>query len=461
MNPLKCCRSAACRILLLCICIVLIDQAKAQQPPFSPAAEDISLLKKLSDGHEASFRQSLSALPSANKSDFQKIYKERWENIKEKFDRKEIYTNTAAQQYLDALTAEIVQANPILKGQAFKCYFSRSGVPNASYIGEGIILFNMGLFHRLSDENQAAFVISHEIAHFLLKHSDNAINRYVTSINSKEVQAELRKIKGSEYRKREQLEMLVKGLTFSTLRHSRDHEGQADSLAVELVRNTRFDVSGALTTLALLDTIDTDKLNTAACLEKLFNAAEYPFRKKWVAKEEGLLGGHALLKEDRELADSLKTHPDCSLRIKAIDPVVKQYSTGKQPAVNPTFDELKNTFRYEIIAYAYNAENYTRSFYYTIELLQQKPSDPYLVAHVGKLFNSFFAAQKAHTLSRYINLPSPGYGPAYNTLLQFVQNLYVEDFAGIGHYYLKRHQAQLNNYEPFKNAYNTSIQNNK
>jgi len=319
----------------------------------------------------------------------------------------------------------------------------------------------MGLFYRLNDENQAAFVISHEIAHFMLKHSDNAIRRYVTAINSKEVQQELRAIKGSEYRKRGQLEKLVKGLTFSSLRHSRDRENEADSFAVELLRNTRFDVTAALTTLALLDTIDTDRLNTAACLEKLFNAKGYPFQKRWIAKEEGLLGGHAKLKEDSELEDSLKTHPDCSLRIKAIDPMVNRYalaSGSKKTANSPVFEELKNIFPYEIIAYTYTSDKYTRSLYFTLELLEQKPSDPYLIAQVGKLFNGFFAAQKSHTLGKFVDLPSPDYRPGYNLLLQFIQNLYKEDYASISYHFLKQYQTQLSNYEPFKTAYQNSIQ---
>ena len=456
MSPLNCYPGTAFRIVLLLL--IFASPAIAQQSPFSPANEDVSQLKKWYDTYEASFKRSLSSLPSTHKSDFEKIYKARWDNIKEKFDKKEIYTNAKAQQYLDGLVDEIVRANPSLKDKAFKCYFSRSGVPNASYIGEGIILINMGLFHRLNDENQLAFVVAHEIAHFLLQHVEYSINRYVTSINSKEVQAQLRKIKTSEYRKREQLESLVKGLSFSSFRHSRNNEGQADSMAVELVRNTRYDVTGALSSLALLDTIDTDRLNTAACLERYFNAREYPFQKKWLAKEEGLLGGHAKLSEDRELADSLKTHPDCSVRIKAIEPLVKQYAQSKNITSSPLFAELKNTFRYEIIGYAFASDNYTRSLLYCLELLQERPADPYLVAQTGKIFNSCYSAQKAHILDRYIDLPAPGYSPGYNLLLQFIQNLYNEDYAGISYHFLKRFVPDLNNYEPFKNAYNTSSQ---
>lgn len=448
-------------LLILLFSQAFIFTATAQQTIFTPAPEDISLLNSLSGKYEQLHKDGIKALPAKNKEDFEKIYDQRWANIKSKFEDKEIYTAPHAQQYLDAVAAEIILANPTLRQQAFRCYFSRSGIPNASYVGEGIILFNMGLFFRLENESQVAFVMAHEIAHFLLKHSDNAINRYVTAINSAEVQAELRKIKGSEYGKREQLDKLVKGLTFNSRRHSRDHESEADSMAVALIHNTKYGLTGAIATLALLDTIDTDHFNTAAALENNFNAPKYPFQKKWIKKEEGLLGGHALLKEDSNLEDSLKTHPDCQQRIQYLQPIInayKQTTAFAIPANNKGFEELKNECRYEVIAYTYSAKNYTRSLYYTLTLLQEKPADPWLVAHTGVLFNAMFAAQKAHTLGKYIDLPGPGYAASYNLVLQFIQNLYLENLASISYHFLNRHQAQLNNYEPFKTAYSASIQ---
>src|SRR4030095_4681742 len=110
--------------------ITLANQAFAQESIFTPAIADVSLLKKLFEKHETSFKQSLSSLPSANKTDYENIYKERWNYIKQKFDNKEIYTNSIAQKWLDALVQEIIQANAILKGQSFQCYFSRSRIHN-------------------------------------------------------------------------------------------------------------------------------------------------------------------------------------------------------------------------------------------------------------------------------------------------------------------------------------------
>jgi len=432
--------------------------SRAQGGNFIPATEDLSLLTGLSTKYQRIHQEELDKLPSKNKKDFTELYNQRWDNIKEKFDKKEIYTAAAAQQYLDALVAEIVKGNPSLRGHAFNCYFSRTWIPNASYVGQGIILFNMGLFYRLNDESEIAFVLCHEIGHYLLRHQENSIDKYVTTINSGEVQAELRKIKGSEYRKNEQLQKLVKGLTFDSRRHSRDHESQADSMAVELLRHTAYDLSGAQRALALLDVIDRDTLDTGRCLPALFNARDYPFQKKWIAKEEGLLGGHAHLKEDK-LDDSLKTHPDCQTRIKLLTPMI----SGAKGAGNRRFvvDSLRfgsfrNTFRYEAIEYAYEADDYSRSLFYAMELLTTRPGDAYLVAQTGKIMNGLYAAQKKHTLSKVADLPAPYYPSNYNLLLQFIQNLYPENFALIGYHFLNRLHPQLDSYTPFRQAYEQS-----
>ena len=447
--------------LLFVLCLHLLLSSTpilAQLRVFSPAVQDSIRLTGLLQKYQEQHKEELSKLPSRNRKDLVEVYQQRWKNIQEKFDKKEIYTDAAAQEYLNRVVKVIRQGNPTVAATDISCYFSRSYIPNAESIGEGIILFNMGLFQRLDNEDQVAFVLCHEMAHILLHHAENSIQQYVAAINSEEVQTALHRIKGSEYRKHQQLEKLMKGLSFDSRRHSRDHEAEADSMAVELMRNTRFALSGAVSTLALLDTIDTDTLNMSQCLPKLFNAPEYPFRKKWIAQDEGLLGGHAKIDEG-EMADSLKTHPDCKKRILLLSGLMKAWS---QPAAatfvvdSAAFTSLRNAFHYEAIEYAYLSGNYTESLFLTLELLQTNPNDEYLVAQVGRLLNGLYNAQKSHTLSKITDLPAPGYPPNYNLLLQFIQNLYLEDLAAISHYYLKQYRPQMDRYLPFRNAYEES-----
>ncbi|MDR3714803.1 MAG: M48 family metalloprotease [Puia sp.] len=435
----------------------------AQDKNFYPTTEDTVLLARLAAQYQQHYKEELDKLPRKNYKDFADIYTLRWENVKEKFDKREIYTVPAAQRYLDAIVAEIAKGNPVLRDRSFACYFSRSAVPNAAYIGEGIIVFNMGLFYRLDNESQAAFILCHELAHFLLQHAENSMNKYVATINSEEIQAQLRKIKATEYHKHAQVQDLVKGLTFDSRRHSRDHESEADSMGVVLMSHTRFGVSGAPAALAILDSIDVDTLNTARCLPAVFNAKEYPFRKKWLHKEEGLLGGHAKLRGE-EMADSLKTHPDCKLRIKLLEPFVsgaRQTVAGKWVVDSTVFATLRDRFRYEVIEYDFLSDYYTGSLYYSLELLQQHPGDNYLVANIGRLLGGIYEAQKAHRLSQVADLPSPDYPANYNLLLQFIQNLYLEDIASIDYYYLSQYHPGMDPYKLFRKAYEQSERNMK
>ena len=446
---------------LLILCLGATALATRAQTIFTPSAENTAFLTEQVERYEKNYKDRLSSLPSEYKKDYQDIYTVRWKLIREKFDEKEVYTNPAAQQYLDGLVNEIVKANPVLKGKSFSCYFSRSATPNASYLGEGIILFNMGLFKRLANESQAAFVICHELAHFYLQHSEKSIRKYVTTLNSAEVQRELRKIKQTEYRKREQLDKLANGFAFNTRRHGRDNETEADSMAVELLKATRFDAGQSVTTLALLDNIDIDSLDMKATLQKVFHSKDFPFQKRWIDVETGLLGGHARIKTDQTYIDSLKTHPDCKTRMAVLSNLLTKapQATNKISLANqPGFDELQKKFSYEIVEYAFTSGNYTRSLYYTLELLEAYPGDPYLTTQVGKLFNAFFEAQKNHTLGKFIELPSPYQPQHYNMLLQFVQNLYREEYASIGYHYLKQHSPKLDHYQPFKTALAASIQ---
>jgi hypothetical protein len=441
--------------------VVCCLPARAQEKEFTPITENATLLANLLNQYQLQHKDELDRLPSANRKDYVEIYNERWKDIQEKFDKQEIYTDTGAQNYLYKMVGVIVKGNPELLNHPFHCYFSRSYVPNAAYIGEGIILFNMGLFERLTDESQVAFVLCHEISHYVLRHQENSIDKYVTTLNSPEVQAQLRKIKRSEYRQLDQLQGLVKGLAFDSRRHSRDHESQADSMAVELMRHTAFALSGATSTLALLDSVDKDEFDAESYLQRTFNADDYPFKKKWLAREEGLLGGHAHLQRNNEdgIADSLKTHPDCPLRTRLIMPLVGT-GAGRTFVVDSVkFRQLQERCRYEVIEYAFVSDEYTQSPWLALELLRQRPADGYAVAQVGRVMNGLYKAQKDHTLGKVAELPAPDYPENYNSLLQFVQNLYLGDLASISFYFLKAHYPELREYGLFRKTLEESAKN--
>jgi hypothetical protein len=91
----------------------------------------------------------LSTLAGKNKKYLEGLFKERYESIKKMFDHKEIVTEPVANECLQSLLHEIIKSNQAIGPLETRVAFSRAWWPNASSMGEGTILFNIGLFYKL------------------------------------------------------------------------------------------------------------------------------------------------------------------------------------------------------------------------------------------------------------------------------------------------------------------------
>jgi Zn-dependent protease with chaperone function len=413
-----------------------MSRAHAQ---YIPAKDDSLLLEAGLTRAQDRFKQEVAGLKGDNAKQIADVYKERFDYIKEQFRTKALLTMPSAQFYLERLLKEIVSANPALQTIPIDVYFAKTGIPNAASMGDGVVVFNLGLFVRMDNESQAAFVLCHELAHVYLNHAGKSITRYVETLYSRETQRELRHIKYEQYNKRSDIEGLAKTLSFDNTRHSRDHEAQADSMGVVFLKATRFDPAEAMTCLAMLDTVDRDNFPTETVLRQTFDAPQYPFQNRWLHQETGLLSGHANLTIDTALTDSLKTHPDCLVRIAALRSLIPTTDRSKNPMAKTAFDSLRRILPYEILRYYFDAHNYARCLMTGLELLRTRPGDPYIVGMVSGALGQIYDAQRNHTLGRMVPLPSPYFTPAYDTLLQFLQNLRLEEIRNIQHYFITRY----------------------
>ncbi|TDW99569.1 M48 family metallopeptidase [Dinghuibacter silviterrae] len=423
--------------LLLCL---LLSRAYAQAPlKYTPAKDDSLALEADLSRVQDRYKQEVAALKGASAKQIADIYKERFDYIKEQFHTKALLTMPPAQAYLTRLLHEIVAANPGLQTIPIDIYFAKTGIPNASSIGDGVVVFNLGLFVRMDNESEAAFVLCHELAHVYLNHSNQSIARYVDRLNSKETQRELRHIKNEQYNKRADAEDLAKALSFDNTRHGRDHESQADSMGVVFMKATRFDPAEAITCLGLLDTVDKDNAPMEVSLQNTFDSPQYPFQPRWLHHETGLLSGHATIALDTAMMDSLKTHPDCQVRITALRPMITTTGRSKNPMGKTAFDSLKKILPYEILRYYYDTHDYAHCLMTGLELLQTRPGDPYIVSMIAGALSRIYDAQKNHTLGRMVPLPSPYYSASFDTLLQFLQNLRLEEIKNIQHSFIARY----------------------
>jgi predicted Zn-dependent protease len=402
----------------------------------------------------ARYQKDVQNLQGANKKYLAEIYKERLDYIKKKISEKEISCDNRAQAYLNDLTKKIFASNSFLRGDELRILFSRTYLPNAYSMGEGTILFNMGLFHRLQNEGQAAFVLCHELAHYYLNHSNNSIAKYVNTVYSDDFQKELKRIQKSEYGRRSEVEKLAKNLTFKNRRHAREFEQSADSMALELMKNTGYDVQEVLTCLALLDSVDYDKYHKGLTLEKQFHFASYPFKKSWL-EEDDLKFVVTKTEEGKQEEDSLKTHPDCKLRIERLKQQVSDYYKPSQKSFlidEKEFNRLKVAADYEIINYAFQSKKISKALFLALEMYGAFPDDVFLQAAVGKGLNQIYTHQKEHTLGTVVDLPAPEFESSYNNFLRFIQNLRLTEVAAISYYFMMQHQTQSYSNETFLQA---------
>jgi hypothetical protein len=438
--------------LILCCCF---SKAFSQNLPYYRSPEDdTGKYKEWVDATEKRYKADLSTLTGKNKKYLEQIFKDRYENVKKMYDHNEIVTESVAHGYLQSLLREVIKSNSALASLDARVAFSRTWWPNASSMGEGTIIFNIGLFYKLHNESQAAFVLCHELAHLYLNHSNNAINNYVNTLYSDEFQQELKKINKSEYQKNQQLETLVKSIAFGSRRHSREHESEADSMAVEWLKNTSFDVRESVSCLSLLDSIDGDKYKLAPPLNRVFNFQEYPFQAKWIKEEKSLFSTMAESSEaaSKKERDSLKTHPDCSIRIGKLKNRVQQYykPASRVFVINEKqFRQLQLDFDYEIIDFCYRSGNIARSLYFTLQLLEVQPTNAYLITNTGRCINKLYIAQKNHALSQITDMPSPYNDKNYNALLEFIQRVRLNDLGAFSYYFLQQQQGNLLTNEDF------------
>lgn len=390
-----------------------------------------------------------------NKKYIREMYKERFEYVREIFAHKGIVSDPSAIAYINKLVEEIVRNNPGLQKLQPRVYLYKAWWPNASSLGEGTILLNAGAIYKLRNEAQLVFILCHELAHLYLDHSNKAIQQYIQTVYSDEFQKELKRIARQTYEKNRMLDDLEKKINFKSRKHSRDKEREADSMAVELMKNTVFSLDEAPVALAMLDKLDEDKYNLEIPLQELFHHPSYPFKPSWIKQSTGFFGSdREPTEEERKKSDTLKTHPDCKKRVAWVQPLVDKYrkTDGKIFIDETAFSTWQRKLDYEIIAYLYDRNQVSQALYQSLQTMSAYPNDPWLLAMAGNCLHKMYQAQKNHELNRIVDLPSPYMDKKYKRFLEFIQNLSLNDLAQINYYFLEGKKDSALQQEDFVHA---------
>ncbi len=393
------------------------------------------------------YDSKISSLPFKYKSDYKAIYKNRYEQLSDRFENDYFVFDAKFNAYFTYILRKILTTNPSLSGNEIRVMVSRSPIPNASSWGEGTITLNIGLLRRLENESQLAFVLAHELVHYFNNHSGKAITTYVETLNSRETRKAIRQIKWSEYNRGEKLDALVKNVLYDKSRHSRYNESEADSVALTYLRNTEYDITEAIGCMKILDAIDEEKFDLDLDYKVALNSETYPFKDKWLKEEELMMFGEPDKSKDEFWnEDSLKTHPDCTNRIISIERQLKiNPVTGKSKFVQTEskFKEIVQHCDFEMVEQAYAYGNLSRAIYFSLQLLETYPDNAYLNAMLARSFQRIYEVRSDYTAFNFIDLPANYYKDDYKELLDVLQNMRSKEVLKLSYHLLENNKAKF------------------
>ncbi|MEL7341667.1 MAG: M48 family metallopeptidase, partial [Bacteroidota bacterium] len=335
----------------------------------------------------------------AKRKAMEAVYEGRSEGLVDQMLRQRLIFDPVIQSTLDQITDIIFAANPEIPQEEISIWLSRSAVPNASCHGEGTIVINAGLISRLENVEELAFVICHEIAHYLHDHVNRSVKAHFDFFYSEETAQELKRISEQEYGQFSKFREFMEGMVYEKGRHSRDHELEADAIGFELLRRTSFYVGGSINTLQILDRIDTESPDLPS-LKNTFDTPNYPFREAWTIDESGgfIMGK----KHSWWEVDSLKTHPNCQDRIEALGTLAKTVTPAPH-RLQADFVALKDKMSFELVEYFHDRHNHGRVIHEARKLLLVYPDNAYLHSRIALSLLLIWQAQVDHEKGKVID----------------------------------------------------------
>lgn len=245
----------------------------------------------------------------------QKKYKELWEERTDFLtqaikDDNYVYDKELL-SYIDGIVDQIARANKQLIPVKPFVLIDRSASVNAYAVGGNILAINLGLITFAQSKEDIAMTIAHELSHNILLHPETAIRQRAEWLTSAEYKKSMNAILDSKYERLTRLRKVFEGYSFNRSRHQRYHEGDADSLAILMLKKSgiAFDPSFFLR----LDSVDVlYKQPLKQPLQQYFSAYKLEVVQAWTQKRSKGLSTRAYnFKDTTHIQDSLKTHPDC------------------------------------------------------------------------------------------------------------------------------------------------------
>ena len=377
--------------------------------------------------------KKINKFSSKYKDDIKKIILERKKAFIEEIKDSAYIFDPDINKYLNSILKEIYAANSELNHNDFYFFLDKSPIPNAACYGNGIFTLNLGLFDFVQSNDELAFIICHEFAHYVLEHNDKTLLGYVETLNSKDVKEQIKKVKKSEYGKRKVYNDLVEKLNYNFLKRSRSAEIQADSLGLLMFSKTKFNKLSSISALKNLDLSDAVVFNEDSKIRTHFHFDNYPFKEGWLQKEQELFDLKEKADDYSLNKDSLKTHPDIPLRVELLSKMIQEKRNAIAASTNKLQD-IKHLVALLSISNFIDDKRVDFALYKAMILYNNKAIDEkgYCTV-VSKILKNIYELKVNHQFGAYVSPISSFSDEAHlNEVKQFLHNIELKNIKKIG-----------------------------
>ena len=297
--------------------------------------------------------------------------------------------STYAKKVLDTLLFR----QPVVRNK-IRIYTLKSAVTNAYTTNDGKIFITTGLFARLQNEAQLAFILSHEIIHYLNNHA------YETFVFNSRVDRKKRRV-DNETRQFDDV-LLTK------FRHSRANEYEADKQGLILFLQSEYSTAVIDSVFAMLDYSELPVQNIP--FDRSFFETPY-----FHIRNEAWLnpGNIEPVNIDPDFKESKSTHPNSKSRKSQIQSVLdKSQNIGAIRKLflfpEDEFSSIHDIALFDLSNVYYLDHNYEDGIYNSWLLLKRFPDNLYLRKTISRCLNGLLA-ENSYRMGLYDSNKKRGY----------------------------------------------------
>ena len=254
----------------------------------------------------------------------------------------DIYINDDYTKLINGIADELLRDLPEIRTK-IHLYAYKAPYVNAFSTDQGDIFFTVGLLAYLDNEAELAFVVGHEIVHYIKQHNEKGFSERIKIARGKDQYTDLTVDRSWE------AEHLF----------SQSLEKEADIQALDLYLKTTYDTAAIFTGLSKLKTADLGYKDTAI-EEYIYNLADFVL-------PEGFLPDSLKIKRNTKRTEKYSTHPEVEMRLAYCkDSIAGRNSLGSDVFKNinaSNFEKLKYLARKEQLLMLFDNHYYAKGIY--------------------------------------------------------------------------------------------------